>query len=121
MIIMRLEKYLFLVCLLISPQLLLAENKEGHKYTAKEDIAFTPSSQAAFDRSGQMVTHSILADGSLLAEHNGSLGHVTVARLGPDGSVETYCTTHSDAANSWMAGGDTGKFATPLNARVDEK
>ena len=118
---MRFEKHLFLVCLLVTPPLLGAEEQKGHAYTAREHIAFVPSSQAAFDRSGRMVKDIVLPDGSVMAEHNGSLGNVTVARMGADGSVETYCTTDAYAAKSWMAGNEASKSAVPLNVLVEEK
>jgi len=99
----------------------VAEEQEEHRYTAKEQITFAPSSLSAFDRSGKSVKHSILADGSLMAEHNGSLGHVMVARLGPDGKVETYCTTHEDAAISWMAGKNGGTSVTLMTTSDSDK
>jgi len=97
-------KYLALVCVFCGPQMGLAEDREEHRYTPKDKISFTLPSMAAFDHSGKMVTHHVLADGSKSADHNGSLGNVTVARMGPDGKVETYCTTDADSAKDWMAG-----------------
>lgn len=97
-------KILFTTCLMISPMLLAAEEQNGHQLTASGEIQFKPASEAAFDRSGEMVSHKILPGGVLMAEHNGSLGNVTVARLGADGRVETLCTTNHNAAKAWMAG-----------------
>ena len=112
------KKNLFFICLLINPLLLVAEEQKGHKHTPGGEIAFRPSSRAAFDHSGQLVTHRILADGSMMAEHNGSLGNVTVARLGPDGKVETFCTTDEEAAKSWMAGEIGRSSVASLNTPV---
>jgi len=58
----------------------------------------------AFDRSGKFVTRRTLTDGSKVTEFNGSMRSVTVARMGADGKIETYCTTDMEAARSWMAG-----------------
>ena len=101
---MSFRKHLIIATLLINPVLLAAEAQKEHKYTAREEIVFAHSSRVAFDRSGKILTHSIQADGSLRAEHNGSLGNVTVARLGANGEMETFCTTDEAAARSWMAG-----------------
>lgn len=112
---MRFEKLLLLVCLFLSPLFVAAEEKVGHKFTAKGRIVFAPTSQAAFDHSGTLVSQTVLADGSMMAEHNGSLGNVTVARLGSDGKLETFCTSDEDAAKSWMAGEDMVTNPASLN------
>ena len=96
--------YLSLACFLACPQLLIAAEQGKHKYTAKEKIVFSPATLVAFDRSGKRMTHRTAADGSTMTEHNGSMGNVTVARLGPDGKVETFCTTDESSARGWMAG-----------------
>jgi hypothetical protein len=84
--------------------MVFAAEEAAHRYTAKERIAFSPATKRAFDRSGKTITHSTRADGSSSTEHNGSMGNVTVARMGPDGTVETYCTSDEPAAKAWMAG-----------------
>lgn len=96
--------------------LLLAEQQEGHQYTAKDKIKFASSTQTAFDRSGKTVEQSVLPDGSLMAKHNGSIGHVMVARRGPDGKIETYCTSHEDGAKAFMAGESATASVTSLNS-----
>ncbi len=101
---MRHIKYLALVCILCGPQMAFAVEQGDHQYTAKENIVFSPESMIAFDRSGKYVTSRTLADGSSITELNGSMRSITVARVGPDGKVETYCTTNAEAARSWMAG-----------------
>ena len=75
----------------------------------------------AFDHSGHTIGHSKNEDGSRMAQHHGTLGHVTVARLGADGKIETICTTEENTARAWMAG--VGQLKTPpsLNAPVAEK
>ena len=103
---MRLFSYLSLVCFLACPQIVLAADPSGHKFTPKEQINFAPATRTAFDHSGSRVIHSTLADGSRFADHNGSMGNVTVARLGADGTMETFCTTDESAARAWMAGED---------------
>jgi hypothetical protein len=67
------------------------------------EIEFSNSTKAAFDHSGKLVTHRTLPDGTVSAEHNGTLGHVMVARVGADGGVETFCTAHEQLARDWMA------------------
>jgi len=97
-------KILALICLVASPPLAMAVEEAEHQYTSKEKIIFSPEAMVAFDRSGKYVTSRTLADGSTITEFNGSMMNVTVARLGPDGKIETYCTSDSEAARSWMAG-----------------
>ena len=62
-----------------------------------------------------MLTHSTLADGSVIADHNGSMGNVTVARMGPGGIIETFCTTDETAARAWMAGEDGKQKTASIN------
>ena len=71
--------------------------------TPREAIFLSAETEIAFDRSGKRLTSKTLADGSVLTDHNGSLQNVTVARVGPDGSIETYCTTDREVAVDWMA------------------
>jgi hypothetical protein len=97
-------QYFVLVCVLTCSQMVFAVEEAEHRYTAKERIAFSPAIKRAFDHSGKTITHSTRADGSSSSEHNGSMGNVTVARMGPDGTVETYCTGDESAAMAWMAG-----------------
>lgn len=118
---MKCVRYLSLLCILASPQPLIAAEPGEHRYTPKEQIAFSPATMRAFDHSGQAVIHSIMPDGSHAADHNGSMGNVTVARIGPDGAIETFCTTDEAAAKAWMAGEDGRKLATSLNPPAMEK
>ncbi len=108
---MNYVKYLPLVFVLSIPELLAAEPQKPHRYTPKDQIVFTTATEAAFDRSGRMLTARIEADGTESVENNGSFGNVTVARLNPDGKVETFCTTDAGAASSWMAG-ESGTLTT---------
>ena len=109
---------LSLVCLLAFSQTLIAAGPDKHKYTPKEQIKFSPSTGLAFDHSGATVVHRTLPDGSQFADHNGSMGNVTVARLGADGSMETFCTSDEDAARAWMAGEDIGKDRAQSTASI---
>jgi len=97
-------KYLVLVCILCGPQMGFAAGKSDHKYTPKEQIVFSPEAMIAFDRSGRSITHQTRRDGSTMSEHNGSMGNVTVARLGPDGKIEIFCTHDAESAKAWIAG-----------------
>ena len=101
---MNFIKYVVLLCIVASPSLLVAAEKGEHRYTPREQIEFKQITLLAFDHSGKMVTRRQQADGSSLAEHNGSLANVTVARLGADGKVEAYCTSDAEAAKTFMAG-----------------
>lgn len=118
---MKCVRYLSLLCILASPQPLIAAEPGEHRYTPKEQIAFSPAVLVAFDRTGKYATSRTLADGSTITEYNGSMMNVTVARLGPDGKVETYCTGSEEVARSWMAGEfDVNSPAAP-NMPVMEK
>jgi hypothetical protein len=105
-------KYLALLCILCGPQIGFAAEGTEIQYTAKEKIVFSPESMIAFDHSGKLVTHSAHADGSESANHNGSMGNVTVARLGPNGTIETYCTSDALTAKAFMAGEIVTKRST---------
>lgn len=118
---MNYVRQLSLAMFLAIPQLLIATEPTEHSYTPREQIGFAPSTMTAFDRSGKLITRRLLADGTTISEHNGSMGNVTVARLGPDGKVETFCTGDASAARSWMAG-ELGKQPdTSLVVPVMEK
>ena len=71
--------------------------------THRDAISLSAETEVAFDRSGKRVTSKTLPDGTVVTNHNGSLQNVTVARVGPDGSIETYCTTDREVAVDWMA------------------
>ena len=103
-IILKYVQYFVFVCVLTCSQIVFAIEEAEHRYTSKERISFSPATKRAFDRSGKTITHSIRADGSSSSEHNGSMGNVTVARMGPGGTVETYCTSDEAAARAWIAG-----------------
>ena len=114
-------KCLPLIFILISPQVLLAAEQGQHRYTQKEQIEFTEATRTAFDHSGKTLSRTLQVDGSAVVENNGSAGNVTVARLGPDGNIETYCTTDSTVARSWMAGADAGQARVAIDSPVMEK
>ena len=110
-----------LVFILVSPQILLAAEQDQHRYTQKEQIEFSEATRTAFDHSGKTLTHTLQVSGSQAAENNGSAGNVTVARLGPDGNIETYCTTDITVARSWMAGEGVSQAAVSIDPPVMEK
>ena len=118
---MRYLGFLFPVFLLAFSQALIAAGPDEQKFTPRDQVEFAASTQAAFDHSGDRISYSTLADGSQLAEHNGTLGTVTVARLGPDGTMETFCTSDEDAARAWMAGEDIGTQSAQSTASVVAK
>lgn len=97
--------------LLITSPCNVVEAGGAPRITDKDQIEFSTSSKLAFDRSGNRVSHHFLTGGVMLAEHKGTMGNVTVARLGADGAVETFCTTSEAAAKAWLAGED---LAAPI-------
>jgi len=115
---MRILVFLSLVYWLTTSQLLVAAGPSEHKFTAKDQIKFAPETNLAFDHSGAQVTHSTLANGTQVAEFNGSMGNVTVARLAADGSIETFCTTDASAARAWMAGEDGSPLSKTQTAEI---
>lgn len=118
---MRSLKCLPFIFILISPPILLAAEQDQHRYTPKDQIVFTKATRTAFDHSGQSLTRTLNVDGSAAVENNGSAGNVTVARLGPDGNIETYCTTDIEAARSWMAGESASQATVTIDSPVMEK
>lgn len=118
---MKCVRYLPLVFILPSPQLLVAAEQDVHRYTSKEQIEFTASTKTAFDHSGERLTRSVQSSGALIVENNGSFGNVTVARRNPDGSIETFCTTEAGLARAWMAGEDATQATVSLKTATIEK
>ena len=118
---MHMTRLLLFVFAFYYPQAINAAGQEQSGYTPEENIQFSNATRIAFDHSGQRVIRSTLADGTQVADHNGSMGNITVARMGADGNIETFCTTDEAAAKAWMAGGGGKKPATSLNAPVMEK
>lgn len=114
-------KCLPLIFILVSPQLLLAAEQDKHRYTQKEQIVFSEATRTAFDHRGKSLTRTLQVDGSQAVENNGSAGNVTVARLGPDGNIETYCTTDIEAARSWMAGEGVNQTKASIDSPVMKK
>jgi len=90
-----------LTCLL--PLALNAADPGKVPRTPIEQIRFDEATSRAFDRSGKFVTSTTQSDGTVHTELNGSFQNVMVARLGPDGVIETYCTTNEQDAKNWMA------------------
>ena len=93
-----------------------AEEAEQIAATPRASIQFGAQTRRGFDRSGQYVTKEVRPDGSTAVELNGSFQNVTVARLGPGGKVETYCTTDEEDAKSWMAREDDALLRASLDA-----
>jgi len=106
---MKSSGYLLVTILFSFSRLAIAAETGEPEPTAGNQITFAPSTEAAFDHSGSRVIHSILADGSRFADHNGSMGNVSVARLGADGNIETFCTTDEAAARAWLTAEANGK------------
>ena len=114
-------KFTTLIFILCSPQLLNAAGQDQHRYTPKDQIDYTEATRTAFDHSGKTLSRSVQTDGSIAVENNGSAGNVTVARLGPDGKIETFCTTDILLARSWMAGEGVNKTTVEIQSPVVEK
>lgn len=94
---------LCLICCLACPLPLGAAEPPVNTASPEARVEFTPRIRKAFDQSGKAVIHSKLPDGSSMADHNATLGHVTLARIGPDGRIETFCTTDETEASAWMS------------------
>jgi len=80
-----------------------------------------PSTEAAFDRSGKHVTHSFRADGVMLAEYHGTMGSVTVARVGKDGQIEHLCTTDREEAIQFMSGEEPVKRESLVELHLEAR
>lgn len=100
---MRILSCLAAGLVLASPAALAADPKTKIPATPRAEIAFTASTKRAFDRSGKYVTEAKRPDGSTQVSLNGSFQNVTVARIGPDGTIETFCTTDQEQAKDFMA------------------
>jgi hypothetical protein len=93
----------FVLIALVLPFGVLAAGPVDVPATPLEEIHFDSATVRAFDRSGQYVSSQTHADGSVETQLNGSFQNVTVARMGPGGEIETYCTTNDQDAKNWMA------------------
>lgn len=118
---MNLKKCLLAICWLFSPSAFAVGDSQTPGDAGHEAISFGPSTEAAFDRSGTHVTHSFGADGVLLADHHGTLGHVTVARVGAGGRIEYLCTNDRDAAIEFMSGETTEKRASRVEIHLEAR
>ena len=98
------RKTLVLISLLASLVPVPAQTGGEAEFPVSDEIEFTPGIKAAFDRSGQHITHHSLPDGSVMANHHGSAGHITLARINTNGVLESFCNTDEAAARAWMAG-----------------
>ena len=97
---------LFILLMALSPVVLAAGGPGEQQYPAQEDIRFSPAVERAFDYSGDLVTQITLPDGTVFASHNGTMQNVTVARVGPDGNIQTLCTSSRAEAAAFLAGID---------------
>lgn len=99
---MNIAKYLIIASCIIAPQFLLAAESVDLRETELQKIQFDTITKMAFDHSGKYVTSRILPDGSTMFNMNGRLRSVTVARLGENGKIDTYCTPNENDAKNWM-------------------
>jgi hypothetical protein len=89
--------------------------------TPRDSIVLSEATELAFDRSGRYMTTETRPDGSIISHHNGSMQNVTVARVGPDGRIETFCTTDKKRAVDWMARSDGRLLNTHFEMPAEEK
>lgn len=118
---MNLKKCLLALCWLFSPSAFSVGDSQTPGDNGLEDLSFSPSTEAAFDRSGAHVTHSFGADGVLLAEYHGTMGSVTVARVGADGRIEHLCTTDREAAIQFMSGERQSKRKSVVELNLEAR
>ena len=103
--------FLPLAVLIGYPLSLAADETAESSVIPKKPVVFAPTTLKAFDHSGKAVIHKTLQDGSRSAEHRGTHGHVMVARVAANGSIETFCTTGESAASAWLAGEEVARPA----------
>mgnify|MGYP001813021798 FL=1 len=107
---------LLLLIAFVLPNPLVADGQPGSGEVLTASRSFSPVTRMAFDHKGVVVTHSMRANGVKEAEHHGTLGHVTVARIGADGKLEVLCTSGEDTARTWLAGEDQSRGIDSLEA-----
>lgn len=110
---MKRARCLWLFCLLACPAVLVAAGDPKTSESPIQSHTLTLSTLRAFDHSGSSVVHTARPDGSLMADHRGSLGHVTMARFAADGTIETFCSSHESEARHWMTGKARPRSVTP--------
>ena len=111
--IVKRSRCLWFICLLACPPVLVSAGDPQPSESPIQPNTFTLSILRAFDHSGAPVVQTVRPDGSLMADHRGSLGHVTMARFAADGTIETFCTSHESEARHWMIGKARPRSVTP--------
>jgi len=101
---MRKSLIFIILLMMLSPVVLAAGGPGERQYPAQRDITFSSTVERAFDYSGDLVTQVTLPDGTVFASHNGTMQNVTVARMGPDGDIQTLCTSSRAEATAFLAG-----------------
>ncbi|MBT8061549.1 MAG: hypothetical protein KJO85_02635 [Gammaproteobacteria bacterium] len=118
---MNLKKCILALCWLVTPSLFAAGDSTSENDRERGNISFDASTEAAFDRSGNHITHSFGPDGVLLADHHGTMGSVTVARIGVSGDLEYLCTTDKEAAINFMSGGISAVRESTVELHLEER
>lgn len=99
---------LALFSLALAPTLAIAQDREDIQFPERDTIELGAETERAFDRSGEAHVDRALPGGAVLSDHAGAMQNVTVARLGPDGNIETLCTDSREEALNFLAGIDRG-------------
>jgi hypothetical protein len=98
---------LALAILFLAPSsAVLAQDRGEIEFPDRSSIELGAETERALDRTGQVHVEVALPSGAVLSDHNGAMQNVTVARLGPDGDIETLCTDNREAALDFLAGVD---------------
>ena len=99
-------RFMALLSLCLAPIDVAAQDPDTVTFPERDAIELGAETERAFDRSAQAHLDRPLPNGVLLSVHNGAMQNVTVARLTPDGEVETLCTDSREEALDFLAGTD---------------
>ncbi|MDJ0654225.1 MAG: hypothetical protein QNJ40_08735 [Xanthomonadales bacterium] len=77
---------------------------EKGKPELEKPIQLSEKTRLAFDRSPERAQVHQHADGMKVVEFNGTRQMVMMARIGPDGTVETFCTDSEHQAHQFLTG-----------------
>lgn len=110
---------LALLPLALLPLVAAAQDPDTTWFPDRDAIELGVQTERAFDRSARAHVDTPLPSGAVLTDHKGTMQNVTVARLTPDGEIETLCTDNREEALDFLAGVDRRGTAARRAAAAD--
>ncbi|MEE4175788.1 MAG: hypothetical protein V2I57_16205 [Xanthomonadales bacterium] len=112
-------KVLLLFSFITFPAITLAQDPGVIEFPDRSEIDLGAETERALDRSGSAHVETVTPSGVALLDHNGAMQNVTVARLGPDGKIDTLCTSNREEALDFLAGLDRADASVTRSVAPD--